>query len=336
MVGRPFKQLVELWRPLFAVTRNGHQTPLFTIKMRCSDCYIWMVSTNGTRKSGEGRIELFICRNPECLKERQEKGFKKEKQFVVSTSHEFKELLYVKLKALYEDLLKDGAKNATIAKKYSVSPSQISALKTEIETAIEKHRTLDSLVEMPQPDRAIAIDETFLRIEGKKVYIIIATGYASRKVLGIKVFFSRNEKDMREVFDEAERNTMYRIATVTSDAWDATISMVKQLGRDITHIIHKHEKPYNKAVIKHYNYTHAERITTEIGVKTDVPKTHAKRQGFYTQTRTPLNPPPSKKRGRPKGSKNKRNVRAPKKKRTSVDGKGFLRSSIMARNSSSR
>jgi transposase-like protein len=82
---------------------------------------------------------------------------------------------------------------------------------------------------VPQLDRAIAIDETFLNIEGKKVYIIIATGYTSRKVLGIKVSFSRKIHDMWEVFDEAECNTKYMIATVISDTWSSTISMVKNL-----------------------------------------------------------------------------------------------------------
>lgn len=219
------------------------------------------------------------------------------------------------MKALYEDLLKDGAKNKTIAKKYSVSPSEISALRREIETAIEKHRRLDSLVKMPQPDKAIAIDETFLKIEGKKVYIIITTGYMSRKVLGINVSFSRNEKDMREVFNEAERNTKYRIATVTSDAWGSTIAMVKNMGRKMDHIIHKHKKPYIKAVIKRYEYIDGERVITTIGVKTEVTKRRAKRQGYYMITKEPLNPPLSKNRDRPKGSKNKKTARCSKKKK---------------------
>jgi len=227
----------------------------------------------------------------------------------VTTSYEFKKLVHGKLKQLYEDLLKDGAKNKTIAKKYNVSPSEISALRTEIEKAIEKHQTLDSLVDVPQPDKAIAIDETFLKIEGKKVYIIVATGYTTRKVLGIKVSFSRKEQDMREVFDEAEKNAYYPIMTVISDAWTSTMAMVKNLGREISHVIHKHKKPYDKAVIRHYEYTDTERVTTDIGVKTDVMEKRATRQGHYMVKREPLNAPPPKKVGRPKGSKTKKKVK---------------------------
>lgn len=199
----------------------------------------------------------------------------------MTTSYEFKKLVHGKLKQLYEDLLKDGAKNNTIAKKYNMSPSEISALRTEIEKAIEKHQTLNSLVDVPQPDKAIAIDETFLKIEGKKVYIIVATGYTTRKVLGIKVSFTRKEQDMREVYDEAEKNTNYQISTVISDAWTSTIAMAKNLGHEITHVIHKHKKPYDKAVIKHHEYTDTERVTTDIGVKTDIMEKRGTRQGHY-------------------------------------------------------
>jgi len=309
MIGKLIKDFVKIWRVIFTLSAGGIKIPLLKIKMRCPRCGSWKIRPNGTKMSGKNRVESFICKDPKCVKERREEGFTKGKQFIKATSHEFQELIRGKLKALYEDLLIDGAKNTTIAKKYDVSPSEISALRREIEEAIEAHRKLDSLVSTPQPDRAIAIDETFLKIENKKVYIIVATGYTSRKVLGIKVSFSRTQKDMREVFDEAERNTAHPIATVTSDAWSGTIAMVKNLGRGITHVIHKHKKPYDKAVIKRYEYSQDERETTIIGVKTDVTKRRAKRQGHYMITKTCLNPQPSKKPGRPKGSKNK-----PKKK----------------------
>lgn len=313
MTGRNFKNLEIIWRTIFAVMVNGLQIPLFKIKIKCPDCGSSMIGTNGTKKNGSNRVECFICKNPACLKERSKRKRKKGRQFIVTTSFEYKKLINSKLKELYYDLLKDGAKNKTIAKKYGVSPSQISALRTEIETAIEKHQTLDSLVNIPQPDRAIAIDETFLEIEGKPIYIIIATGYESHKTLGIKVSPTRKEKDMREVFDEAERNTKYPIAIVTSDAWGSTIAMVKNLGREIIHVIHKHKKPFDKAVINLHEYTDTERITTDIGVKTDFTKKRGKREGYHMTTITPLNPPPSKKRGRPKGSKNKRKRNPPKK-----------------------
>lgn len=314
---RNFTLFEEIRQTIFAVLRSGKRIPLFEMKIRCPECGSWKVRPNGTKMSGKKRVESFICKDPECLTQRHKKGFKKGKQFIVTTSYEFQQLIHDKLRDLYEDLLQDGAKNTTIAKKYHISESEISALRREIEQEIETHYTLESLVNMPQPDKAIAIDETFLKIERKSVYIIIATGYTSRKVLGIKVSFTRKEQDIREVFDEAERNTKERITTVTSDAWGATIAMVKNLGRAITHVIHKHKKPYDKAVVKRYEYNNGKRITTTIGVKTDVTKRRAKRQGHYMIKKRPINPSPSKKRGRPKGSKNKKKEKksGPKKKK---------------------
>lgn len=312
MNGRKIKDLIELWHSSFVTTIDGLEIPLIKLKMRCPECGSWMVSPNGTRKRKNGRVDAYICRNPDC----KDKGQKTPRQFIVTTSYEFKELVHGKLRQLYEDILKDGAKSKTIAKKYNVSPSEISALRTEIEKAIEKHQTLDSLVDVPQPDKTIAIDETFLKIEGEKVYVIVATGYTTHEVLGIKVSYSRKEQDMREVFDEAEKNTTYQIKTVISDAWTSTIAMVKNLGREITHVIHKHKKPYKKAVIRHYEYTNLERVTTDIGVKTDAMKKRATRQGHYLVKREPLNAPPPKKVGRPKGSKTKKKDKGTKKNET--------------------
>jgi len=312
MIRNYFKKVIGIWRTLFVVMTSGVKIPLFKIRIRCPDCGSWMIGTNGTHERKSGRVEVFICKNQECLNEKRKKGFKKARQFVITSSYEYKELTNTKVKALYEDLLKDGAKNKTIAKKYGVSPAQISALRNEIENTIERHRKLDKLVDVPQPDKAIAMDETFLKIEGKTIYVIIATGYTSRKTLGVKVSTSRAEQDMREVFEEAERNTKYPIATVTSDAWGATIAMVRNLGRPITHVIHKHKKPYKKVVILRYEYVDGERIITTIGVKNSAVKRRGKREARYTITKGPVTPPPSKNRGRPKGSKTKKKKVAPK------------------------
>ncbi len=303
---------------------GGERIPLFEMIIRCPECGSWKVRPNGTKMSGARCAESFICKNPKCLTTRHKNGFKKGNQFIINTSYEFQQLIHDKLRALYEDLLQDGAKSSTITKKYRISESEISALRREIEGEIEAHYTLDSLVNMPQPDKAIAIDEPFLNIEGKNLYFIIATGYTLRKMLGIKVSFTRTEQDMRDVFDEAERNTAEPITTLTSDAWGATIAMVKNLGRVITNVLHKHKKPYNKAVIKRYEYDNEARIKITIGVKTDVTKRRAQRQGHYLITKGPIDPPPSKKRGRPKGSKNKKRKKTPSRKRKKKHGRQGL------------
>ncbi len=182
--------------------------------------------------------------------------------------------------------------------------------------SLDKSEELDKLVKVPQSDGAICMDETFLKIEGTPIYIIVAAGYKTHKILGLKVSKTGKEKDLREVFDEAEQNTEKPISDVISDGWGATQTMTKNLGREIMHIVYKHKMPYKKVVARHYSYTKTDRITSEIRIKNDAFKKKGKREFYYTVSKTPLNPPPSRKRGRPPGSKNKS-----KKKKKSVKNK---------------
>ena len=166
-----------------------------------------------------------------------------------------------------------------------------------------------------QPDKAIAIDKTFLKIKGTSIFIIIATDYTSHKTLGIKVSKNRSEEDIREVFDEANRNTEHDISTISSDALNTTQSMAKNLNREITHIIHPHKKPFKKVIIRQYSYENNERITTTIGVKSNFFKKRGKRQFRYMEARTDLSPKIKKKLGRPKGSKTKKRHKEPRTKK---------------------
>jgi len=301
MAGRNKKVLKPIFRDLIIIMKGVTDLMLGQIPIKCPLCGSWKVSPNGTRSRKGRRVEAFICRNEKC----KNGDHKTPKQFILTTSYEFKELIVTKLERLYEDLLKDGAKSKTIAKKYKVSPSQISKLRGVFVKALDKLEGLDKLVKAPQSDSTICMDETFLKIEGTSIYIIVATGYKTHKILGLKVSKTRKEKDMREVFDEAEQNTKEPISNVISDGWGATQKMTKNVGRPITHVIHKHKKPYKKVLVRHHFYTKNHRITLEIGIKNDLFKKRGKRVFYHAISKTPLNPLSPKKLGRPKGSKNK-------------------------------
>ena len=93
--------------------------------------------------------------------------------------------------------------------------------------------------------------------------------------------------------------------------------MAKNLMRPITLIIHKHKKPYNKVVIRRFIYRDFKRITTDIGVKTDVFKRRGVRIYKYLMRAELLNPKTSKRCGRPRCAKNghgKKNVKSNKKR----------------------
>ena len=312
MVGRKKRVYGSLWVPIEVQSENGARFSLGKIQLFCPVCGSPKIGPYGTHGRESTRVETFQCKDLKCP---HLGNYKVGKQFILTTSYQFKELIYGKLKAFYEDLLKDGAKNKTIAKKYGISESQVSALRNEIESAIDKLNRLDSLVLISQPDTAVAIDETFLKIEGTSIYVIIATGYTSHKTLGIKVSKTRSEEDIREVFDEADRNTTHDINVVSSDALNATQSMVKNLNREITHVIHPHKKPFKKAIVRHYSYENSERITTTIGIKSNFFKKRSKRQFRYMEARSDLTPKVKKKRGRPKGSKTQKRRKTPRTKK---------------------
>ena len=313
MVGRKKKVYGLRWAPIEVQSENGARFSLGKIQLFCPVCGSPKIGPYGTHGRKSTRVETFQCKNCDCVHLGDHKGGK---EFILTTSYQFKELIYGKLKAFYEDMLKDGAKNKTIAKKYEIFESQVSSLRSEVESAIDKLNGLDSLVLISQPDTAVAIDETFLKIEGTSIYVIIATGYTSHKTLGIKVSKTRSEEDIREVFDEADQNTIHDINVVSSDALNATQSMVKNLNREITHIIHPHKKPFKKAIIRHYSYENSERITTTIGVKSDFFKKRSKRQFRYMEARNDLTPKVKKKRGRPKGAKTKKKRKTPRTKKS--------------------
>jgi len=318
MKGRKKKKYDPIWRSVEVQTENGTRFSIGEIQLYCPVCGSPLVGGFGTHKRKDTRVEAFQCKNKYCA---HLKRYKSPKQFVLTTSHRFQELITGKLQGFYEDLMIEGARQNTLAKKYGISEAQVSALRSELEKAIDALHGLDALVRELQPDCAVAIDETFLKIEGTSIYVILATGYKSRKTLGVKVSKTRSEEDIRAVFDEADKNTIHGISTLTSDALNATQSMAKKLGRELTHIIHPHKKPYKKAVIKHYRYERSERITTTIGVNTDFFKKRGKKRFRFQETRTDLTPQIKKKRGRPKGSTMKRKrstskkVPEPKKKR---------------------
>jgi len=312
MVGRKSKPFLTIIRPIYLEFESGERFLFGSIPIQCPICGSEQVRAYGTRKRKNGRIESFRCQNMTCSSFRNRGGI----QFCLTSSKLYRELIWMKLQNLSHNLFEDGIKYSALAEQYQISISEISSLRFCIQTFISQHVSSEALVDISQPDRAIAMDETYIKIDGKTYYVILATGYTTHKCLGMKISESRYEQDMREVFDEADRNTIEGISTITADALNATQAMAKNLGREITLIIHKHKTPYDKVVIRHFTYKDKNRITTEVGVKTDVFKHRKKREFFWRERIDSILPPTPKKKGRPLGKwKKKKKPKKPKQKR---------------------
>jgi len=317
MKGRPRKVVYPpIYREIPLEFSDGGPPIPIEIRIRCPVCGSTMVSTNGTQRRKEDMVETFICRNPNC---EHLKTHKYGKQFVATTSYDCKMLFASVLHDVINDLLHKNAPKSFIAEKYGVSPPIISYIMKKLHGLVDDNGQYRELVRSPTEDIAIGIDETFVKIRRKTIYIIMAVGYTSHKILGLLVSERRTEKELRQVFDEANRNTRRPIEVVTSDAWGATRKMIKGLNYPITHIVHVHKKPYKDVYIWHYEYSGGKRYVLEIGIKADFFKKRAKRRIYIKIYDEPLNPPAKKKRGRPKGSKNKK--KRSKQKKTPNNGK---------------
>lgn len=301
MVGRKAKEYEELHADISIESESGMIHVLEHVQMTCPVCGSKNVRSNGTRKLKNTRVPSIICKNPACPSNAR----KTPRQFSPHKSGSIQVLVNDELVKMLGALYLQGAKAKTVAAEHEVSETFISFLRDDLDQVIEQGIIKDELVTVPTGDNAASIDEDFLTIGGDTVYIIIVRGYKSRKVLGLNVTMARAAADLRKAFYEAESNAGKKFSVITCDAWGATRQMVHDLMRPITLIIHKHKKPYDKAVIERIEYTGTDRVITQIGIETNIFERRAKREYKHaTIVQSTVLPPPRRK-GRPKGSKNK-------------------------------
>jgi hypothetical protein len=301
MVGRKAKIYEELQADISIETASGMIFVLKGVQMICPSCDSRNVRSNGTRPLKNTRVPAIICRNPDC-----HAGPKNTpRQFSPHTSKAIQDLMLDQLGSMLRQIYLEGAKAKTVATEHGVSDTFVSFLRDDLDAVIERGVIQDQLVDSKTDDDAISIDEDFFKIGGEAVYVIIARGYKSRKVLGLNVSLTRTEADIKKTFDEAQANSTKQINTITCDAWGATRKMGHELMRPVTLIVHKHKKPYDKAVIERVEYQGTDRVITKVGINTDVFEKRGKREYMHqTRVESTVAPPP-RPRGRPKGSKNK-------------------------------
>lgn len=321
MVGRPKKPKTKIFRTIEVQSDDGRIFELKNILVKCPVCHSYHIGGNGTQKRKKNRIEGFKCKNPSCPFLEYSTG---SKQFTLYSSHLLNLVMEGYLKQIFAKLFKAQGKLSNIGLDYGVSPSLMTYLSQKLQKSLDQQQGLSNLVLDLQPDRAISMDETFLKINGKAFYIIMASGYTNHKILGIKVSKTRKLDDLRDVFDEAERNTANQIEIITADAWNGTQALAKYLDRPITIIIHKHKAPYEKIVIKRYNYSEDIRAITTIGLKSDFCKKRGTKKYFFLENTELRYPPPKKKRGRRKGTKNSQGTYKPYVKRNVKRGRRGL------------
>ncbi len=301
MAGRPKTLYHPIFRTLHATLEDGTTFPLTDIPVLCPKCGSPLVGPYGYQPTEEEVDEKFQCKNSDCpFLKHHAHGH----QFNIRTSARFQLALAAYLTNFLAPLVNGTMSQSALAGQIHRAPALVTYLLHKVEAHLQVLDQIHKLVLVPTLEDAVALDEFFLTIEGQGVYVILATGYRLRKVLGVKVSLSRDELGMRTVFDEAERNSGKEFTLLTIDAWGGSQKMAKNLGRPIIVVIHKHKRPYDKAVIWKIEYKEDTRIIHKIGVKTDFFQARKTREYYYLRQEEPRNPPAPKPKGRPKGVKN--------------------------------
>jgi transposase-like protein len=303
MLGRPKKERPTLYGSLEIEDEFGVKHTIGNIEITCPDCNGKMIAEDGMRRRKGTRVQGFRCLDQGCMAKR---GKKSARQFFLTSSGKIRQMIKAEIRQMVEDLYRRGAKAKTVAEAHGVSEGLVSFLKSSVDKAIELGKQADALLKEETTDAQVSIDETFFKIGGTTVYVIIVRGYQSSKVLGINVSTTRAEVDIRKAFDEAQSNSAELLNVITIDGLEASRAMARHLGYPITLVIHPHRKPYDKAIIERIEYDHEFRTITHVGVETDIFVQRKRRVYYYTQEKKPLLEPPKRPVGRPKGSKNKK------------------------------
>lgn len=296
----------------YEIEAESHATFHLDLEISCPECDSTYVVKNGTKTRKSGLIQSFECKNTLCPAFHPHYP-RHGKQFTIATSKAMRNLVKNEIQWVYDSLYHHGVRGTQIARHTHMSEGWVSYLRKEfdemITKGIERDKIVDhfSLVSKPTEDEAASIDETFFKIKKITVYVIIVRGYLSRKVLAVNVSLSRKEADMKKAFEEAQQNSQKTLRILTADAWGATELMVRQRNQPMTLIMHRHKKPYDKAVIERieYNFEKNLRYVTQIGVPTDLFLTRADRIVHYLTKEEPILVPEKKPKGRPKGCKDK-------------------------------
>ncbi|HME51692.1 MAG TPA: hypothetical protein VKM55_05705 [Candidatus Lokiarchaeia archaeon] len=303
MAGRPKMEREPIYASIEIESEYGMKFAIKDVLILCPDCNTKLIAEDGMRRRKNTRVQGYRCLNPDCTAKR---GKKSARQFFVTSSGLIRGLIQSEIKGMIDDLYRRGAKAKTVAESHGVSEGLVSLLKSSVDTAIEQGMQRDKLVSQQTKDKHVSMDETFFKIGGITIYVIIARGYQSTKVIGINVSTARGEVDMRKAFDEAQSNSSERIEVLTIDALEASRAMARHLGYPITLIVHPHRRPYDKAIIERIEYDSEYRTITQVGVNTDIFVKRKRRQFQYLQEKKSLIEPPKRPLGRPKGSKNKK------------------------------
>lgn len=241
--------------------------------------------------------------------------------FYAHTSWLFKQLSEVVFERIVFDLFERRLDQKAVATIHQISPSLISQIRNYFTQALnwklvqlaQKRQALQQVTKLPVPlEDAIYWDETFFRI-GRVSWALILLVDARGKPLAWKFSRVRTVEVYLELLKTIE-DQLPSVPIFVGDGWSAYQKTCSQLTRECFLIEHLHSRPWQYVRLHHFQ-PDLETSTTlqtslEIPYNSFVQNQLVTGHALQRRKKTQQMMNPSRKRGRPKGVKDKQKRRS--------------------------
>lgn len=234
-------------------------------------------------------------------------------RFYAHTSLFFYEVTQAVLALVFAEATQSRASLQDIATRYHLAPSVLCEFVNVVRAFLAKKVILLKTLLQQAPsnplaltgvNKALYVDETFLRIRGTIYYLIVAVN-SKGLPLGWKLAASRKGEVMQPFLEELFQR--YGLpAMIVTDGNPTYRKVLLALRFEGLHVGHIHKGKRNRVVIRRYRFDEfPDQLIEEIvGLNHDAFQGRGTKQGWwYTQQRKLLKS--DRPRGRPKGSKNR-------------------------------
>lgn len=213
--------------------------------------------------------------------------------------------LEINLKEILSNIIKKGHFNIKeIANRLNISRNIASKLLSKIFTELAESETRKgSFLESNQHGSTLFMDETFIKINHKTWYIIVAiTGF--HHVMAYRVVEQRSMDTLIDIVKDCEKRLLDGLRILVTDGFLAYIGVAQALNHPLIHIRHIHQPPYGRIVIDIYKMINNELHLITVSTTNEIMAVNGY---FLTQvSEEKIIRRELKKRGRKQGSKNRK------------------------------
>lgn len=271
--------------------------PISCPKCRAMGTNIWRDGRETKVKGKPQKYECKICG----------------KKFCTHTSLFFREVTQAVFTLAFDEVTNTRSSVAEVAKRFNMATTTLHEFVARVRGVLVTKTDLvkkilarenPHLMTLQGSNKAIYVDETFLKIKGSTYYLIVAIN-SQGIPLCWKLTSSRKSEIITGVIEEVIKNHGIPRMIIT-DGNPTYKKVLTSLRYEGIHVIHIHKDKRNRIVIRRCRFENGSQQYTEelIGVNHNVFVTEGTKPVWCLSTRKKIIKS-GEKRGRPKGSKNR-------------------------------